>query len=452
MASRSGGTGVLVALVVFVVLCVAFLSTSVILYVNMSDAQKKESQAQADLNAFITATERDRSETATLRNAAGGESLFAYLTKQNADLGSLAIGDATADPTKIRASLGLGENETIKDAMRKLAQERDARTQEAGTLKSRSNDLTKEIEALSARIAAAEKAREQAVAQVSASIKSYSDAADNYRKQFDDAKASLDQVRADNESQYTSVISALQAEVDGLRQERQRLDDRVAALQRKVEATSLKASNPAAFVDARVVDVDARTNTLFIDIGSNKRVVPGMTFEVFDDAPSIAAAAEAGTRGKASVQVIKVGDTTSTCRIVRGTAARPVVKDNVVANAVFNPDYRFKFLVHGKFDVNGDGKATAAEADVVRARVKEWGGEVVEGSALTGDLDFLVLGTQPTEPAPLPSDASETQTLAYTDARAARELYLALFQAASDAEIPVLNWTRFEALTGTVNR
>ncbi|MFM7051695.1 MAG: hypothetical protein ACKOYN_06135 [Planctomycetota bacterium] len=437
---------------VFVVLCVAFLSTSVVLYVNMTDAQKKESEAKADLNAFITASERDRDETATLRNAAGGDSLFAYLTKQNSDFGSLAIGDAGADPTKIRAALGLGENETVKDAMRKLAQERDSRSQEAAGLKTRSADLTKEIEALNARIAAAEKAREEAVAQVSASIKTYSEAADGYRKQFEEAKASLDQVRADNESQYTSAIAALQSEADALRAERQRLDQRVSALQRKVEATSLKASNPAAAVDARVVDVDPRTNTLFIDIGANKRVVPGMSFEVFDDAPSIAAAAESGMRGKASVQVIKVGDTTSTCRIVRGSAARPVVKDNVLANAVFNPNYRYKFLVHGKFDVNGDGKPTTAEADSVRARVREWGGEVVEGDALTGDLDFLVLGSQPAEPAPLPSDATETQTMAYTDARNARELYMSLFQAAADAEIPVLNWTRFESLTGTVNR
>jgi hypothetical protein len=55
-------------------------------------------------------------------------------------------------------------------------------------------------------------------------------------------------------------------------------------------------------------------------------------------------------------------------------------------------------------------------------------------------------------PAPLPSDATEAQTLSYTEQRAARELYDSLFRNASDAQIPVLNWTRFEALTGTVNR
>ena len=37
-------------------------------------------------------------------------------------------------------------------------------------------------------------------------------------------------------------------------------------------------------------------------------------------------------------------------------------------------------------------------------------------------------------------------------ALAARELYDNLFRTAADAEIPVLNWTRLETLTGTVNR
>jgi hypothetical protein len=128
------------------------------------------------------------------------------------------------------------------------------------------------------------------------------------------------------------------------------------------------------------------------------------------------------------------------------------VKDDVLANAVFNPDATFKFLVHGKFDVNGDGKSTTGESDYIKSRIVEWGGTVVEGDTLTGDLDFLVLGVQPPFPAPLPSDATEAQTLSYTDQRAARELYDQLFQTSADAQIPVLNWARFEALTGTVNR
>ena len=90
--------------------------------------------------------------------------------------------------------------------------------------------------------------------------------------------------------------------------------------------------------------------------------------------------------------------------------------------------------------------------DLGKIRVEGKDYEVVDGDTLTGDLDFIVLGVQPPMPSPLPGDATEAQTLAYTEGRAARELYDNLFRTAADAEIPVLNWTRFETLTGTVNR
>ncbi|MEC8558719.1 MAG: hypothetical protein VXY94_01430, partial [Planctomycetota bacterium] len=75
-----------------------------------------------------------------------------------------------------------------------------------------------------------------------------------------------------------------------------------------------------------------------------------------------------------------------------------------------------------------------------------------EGDELTGDLDFLVLGEQPAMPAPLPPDAGDDQFRAFLQAREARERYDRLFDQASRAQIPVLNWNRFETLTGMSNR
>ncbi len=451
MASRSS-TGVIVALVVFVVLSVALLAVSIILYADKSSAEQKASEAQAELNKFISAEERGRTETQDMLGKTSDSSLFAYLTTQGQDVSEFVAGNRTADLSSMRDALAIDSKSTVKDAMRKLAQDRDSRKQEAESLKAKSAELTKELDALKDRLAASEKAREEGIATITASIASYQQAADGYRGEFDSAKAALDQSRTDMEARFSGEADALQSEIDSLRNERTVLDGRIDALQKKVEATSTKATNPAALVDARVVDFDPKTGTIFIDIGSNKRVVPGMTFEVFDDAAGIVASAQSGARGKASVQVVKVGDTTSTCRVIRGTGSRPIVKDDVLANAVFNPEYKFKFLVHGKFDANTDGKSTTGEADYIKSRITEWGGTLVGGETLTGDLDFLVLGVQPPFPAPLPSDATEAQTLSYTEQRAARELYDSLFQTAADAQIPVLNWARFEALTGTVNR
>ena len=452
MASRSGGTtGILVALVVFVVLSVSLLAVSIVLYAGKSSAEVAANRAQSDLNSYIDSEQRDRPETKLLLGA-DGKTLFQNLTERQGAVSSFVLGDANADIGVMRTALGVAADSTVKDSMRKLQQDRDARAQEATSLKAKSNDLTKEVDALKAKLVEAEAARESAIAAITGSIASYQQAAEGYRSEFDAAKASLDQSRTDIEARFSSETSTLQSEIDDLRTERGVLDSRIGALQRKVDSTSTKAANPAALVDARVVDIDIKTGTVFIDIGSNRRVVPGMTFELFDDAAGIVAAANNGTRGKASIQVTKVGDTTSTCRVLRAAGARPIVKDDVAANAVFNPDYKFKFLVHGKFDVNSDGKPTTGEADDIASRIREWGGEVIVSETLTGDLDFLVLGVQPPFPAPLPSDATEAQTLSYTDQRNARESYDRFFQTASDAQIPVLNWARFEALTGTVNR
>jgi hypothetical protein len=452
MSSRSGGsTGVLVALVVFVVLTLGLLVTSIFLYKYKTEAELASSEAKTELDLFISAPERGGSDAANIRASTGGASVFGYMLNQIRDTGQFVANDRNADIARMRATLGLESNDSVQDAMRGLKQDRDNRAQQASAAEKKAADIAKQLEEAQRELAEARKAGEKTAAEVTASIAGYREAAEGYRAEFNDAKTALDQARADNETTYTAKIDELQTEIDALREKLQRADERVAALQRKVDATTISASNPAALVDARIVEYDAKEGTVFIDIGANKRVVPGMTFEVFDDAPSIAAAANGGNnRGKASIQVIKIGDTTSTCRILRGSGSRPIVKDDVVANAVYNPNYKFKFLVHGKFDVNNDGKATTGEADFIKNRIAEWGGEVLDRDTLSGDLDFLVLGVEPSMPSPLSGDATDAQILAYTEQNNARELYDALLRSAMDAEIPVLNWTRFQTLTGSV--
>jgi hypothetical protein len=128
------------------------------------------------------------------------------------------------------------------------------------------------------------------------------------------------------------------------------------------------------------------------------------------------------------------------------------VRHNVVANAVYDPNYVFKFLVHGKFDVDIDGRPTETEADFLRSLIVNWGGEVVSGEQLPGDLDFLVLGVEPREPMPPRPDATEFELDAWVQKRRAHERYHALFRQASEAQIPVLNANRFFILIGYTDR
>ena len=64
MASRSS-TGVIVALVVFVVLSVSLLAVSIILYTDKSKAELSASEANAELNKFISAVRFPLTNSAT---------------------------------------------------------------------------------------------------------------------------------------------------------------------------------------------------------------------------------------------------------------------------------------------------------------------------------------------------------------------------------------------------
>ncbi len=231
------------------------------------------------------------------------------------------------------------------------------------------------------------------------------------------------------------------------------LRGRVNEMEARLNRTRIRAKAPETLVDGRIIDI-AANDQVFIDRGRKHRVVLGMTFEVYDDAASIRVDPVTGAmpRGTGSLQIIKVGDTTSTCKITRFTRGRPVVREDVIANAVYDPEYRFKFLVHGKFDVDSDGRPSSTEAEYLRSLIVEWGGEVVRGDELTGDLDFLVLGVEPPMPPRLRLDASAPMIEIWSRKRQAALKYDELFRQGREAQIPVLNANRFFILIGHTER
>jgi hypothetical protein len=145
---------------------------------------------------------------------------------------------------------------------------------------------------------------------------------------------------------------------------------------------------------------------------------------------------------------MRVGDLTSTARVIRSTPGRPVVKNDLLANAVYSPSHRYRFLVHGKFNVDGDKFASADETQLIVQRIKDWGGTVSSEDRVTGDLDFVVIGEVPEEPNPLSPTASNEEVDAYQRAKASKDQYEKILNDATRARIPVLNWNRFQSLTG----
>jgi hypothetical protein len=455
MATRSGGgTGVIVALVVFIITTVFLLVMTIVFYSNYSKALVEQRNAQTALDKYASREQRNREELKRIEASLGpGQSVYGYLSNQLADMSRLVAGADVLTVADARTQLRLGETDSVRQHLGAVRSDLSAKQAEVDSLNAAIASKDGEIQSLRTQMEELAKAHAREIEGVRGVIATAEQASKDYDTQLRETISAVEKAKDELESDYREKENELRRTIDSYSQENTVLKTRVAQLQKAVEAIRIKPKNPAELVDGRVIDV-AGNDQLFIDIGEINRVVLGMTFEIYDDASAIRPDETTGDypRGKASVQVIKVAETTATCKITRSVPGRPVVKSDVVANAVYDPDYKFKFLVHGLFDVDSDGRSTTTEAEYLRAQIIQWGGAVVEGDNLVGDLDFLVMGQQPREPAPLSPNATEAETDAYLKKREAFELYNSLFNQARQAQIPVLNWNRLQVLIGHVNR
>lgn len=457
MATRSGGgTGVIVALVVFIITTVFLLVMTIVFYSNHNKSLEAQRDAEAALDKFITREQRGREETKRIEEAARaeGKSAFLYLADQVAALTTFVSGAAGTNINDARTQLKIDAGQTIKQAISTLRQDLATRDAEISSLNTRIQQGEQTLAALNTQMEQLRQSHARELQEVQGVIATYETASKGYAGEFANAMTTLDEAKRDIEQSYRENVATLQRQLDEVGQENAVLKTRVGQQQKALESIRVKAKNPAELVDGRVIDVAGSNDQVFLNIGAKDRVVLGMTFEVYDDDSSIRPSEDTGEypRGKASVQVIKVADSTSTAKITRAAPGRPVVKDDVIANAIYDPDYKFKFLIHGNFDVDDDNRATPTETEYIRSQIVQWGGTVVPGDELVGDLDFLVLGSRPYEPSPLPANASEMQVSTWQLQREAFEKYHSLLDQANRAQIPVLNWNRLRVLTGFVNR
>ncbi len=463
MVTRTGGgTGVVVSLVVFVLCTVFLLVLSIIFYSGQTKASQSAEADRALRVKYVTDEERNRDQIRAIEgraNPAQNKSVVGLLREQQQEIMSYVDGDpgATLDSLKSKLQpLGMADDKSVSEHLRAVSRELSARASELAAEKQQVERLKQDKADLEARAAEAQKEHELEMTAVRGRIDELNKAAEDYRKEVQEVKGeyygAIDRMRG----QYEDRITTLETEKDSLFQERAVLKERVDELQSILSVNRLRAQDPATLVDGRVVDTGGGgSDEVFIDRGRKDRIVLGMTFEAYDND---AALQDMGRltgdvpRGKASLQVIQVGQTTSKCKITRSIPGRPLVRGDIIANAVYDPDHVFRFLVYGKFDVDGDRKPSEDEAEFLRSTIIDWGGNVVTGDQLPGDLDFLVLGTEPPRPPPLPPDATQVQIDDWVRKRQAYEKYHELFRQASEAQIPVLNTNRFFILIGYTNR
>jgi hypothetical protein len=460
MATRtSSGTGVVVSLVVFVLCTVFLLVLTIVFYSGRAKATEAMDDAQATLAKYVTREQRNRDSIRAIESGIRrGESVVEHLQRQYQQLMSYVSGNPTLSYQSLQGqfqSYGVGEDGSVRDTLHLLSgdlnecgKQRDNKQTQLAAREAEITDLNDQMERM-------QDTHQEELDEVTGKIAGYEQAADEYREQVNRVKGEYHSAIDSLREQYEGDIHRLENEKDALFQERVVLKRRLDELQEILSVNRLRAQDPSTLVDGRIVDTIGGSDEVYIDRGKQDRIVLGMTFEVYDDDAALQevdALTGALPRGKASLQVIQVRETTSKCMITRAVPGRPVVSTDVIANAVYDPNYVFKFMVHGKFDVDGDGRPSEAEAEYLRSLIVNWGGSVVAADMLPGDLDFLVLGMEPPLPPELRPNATEFQIDDWVRKRRAYERYHELFRQASEAQIPVLNANRFFILIGYTER
>jgi len=455
MATRSASTGVLVTLVIFVILTIALLVGNILQWTqvkSITEAMRKndEMYKRMGTNAEIGTDDVKRLETMA---GSSQKKLVPYLVDLNQQFSGQLTGDrgkviddkTLADALK---AMGVEEGGTVKSLVTRLKATAETNAAELKSLKERMDQVKAQIDAASAQAAQAGTQDSEVLAKASQALADLSAASEAYRTDAEGLKQALAGAKQDFDRRVSEVKNERDSTVDGLKNDSAQLQTQLDQAQKKLSQFETGLQNPALLVDGHVIEVNGSEGQIFIDLGKQQRLQAGTTFEVFETPEQIRSSGEQGLRGKASIQIMRVGDLTSTARVIRSTPGRPVVKNDLLANAVYSPTHRYRFLVHGKFNVDGDKFASTDETQLIVQRIKDWGGTVSSEDRVTGDLDFVVIGEVPEEPNPLSPTASDQEVDGYQRAKAAKDQYEKILNDATRARIPVLNWNRFQSLTG----
>jgi len=252
-------------------------------------------------------------------------------------------------------------------------------------------------------------------------------------KEFSDLK--VEQQRKDRE--YDIAMTRLKEELENLR-------DQV----RVYKVGGFDPYDILTKADGRVLRAVPGSDVIYINLGKKDRIRPGLTFEVYSP---IGGGRRQDFRGKASVEVTTVLETTAECRVLRGTPERPIVEGDVVVNIAYERNRLPKFVVRGEFDLDYDREIDWNGSEKVGAVIRAWGGQVVE--EIDETTDFLVIGLGPQTPT-LSTERPVSDVIRnLADARLDKlDEYRGDVDQARTLSIPVITQSQFLFLTGYSGR
>ncbi len=455
MASpTSVNKGMWIAVTILGILSLGLIILSVTSIASVQRLQNELTVAESDLEAAVRPTERgDRWEE--LKIASGNSAgVVSYLDSQIQDAMSAVTGNRRDTVAKLKEQITSAYGEDAPPIMDILSQQDsriDALNRQITGLEGERDQAIAERDSSRQRIAALQRDYDESIDRAKGEVGEYSSLVQGFRTDVQQTKDELEDRVSSIRSNAEAQVSELESEIDTLSSENLILQDQIARLRGERADETLRPEDEFALIDGRIVGINPTTRQVFIDKGRNDRLVSGLTFEVYS-AGTVIRPDEDGEypQGKATIEVVRIEETSAVGFILRETSGNPILRDDLIANAVYDPNKSYSFTVFGNFDTNGDNIPTPEERLDIEAILAEWGGTV--SNDISGDTDFVVLGRKPILP-PQPDATDPPEIVQYfIETRKIVDKYERIFDTATQTGIPVLNQNRLYTLTGLSER
>lgn len=482
-------TGLIATMVIAIVLLMVTLIMWIYTNTQLTKTTTEKNQLQQQYNAIVASTE-----------VAGGEgSQVALLNgardKLGADMSSATTvevalaqikkltADITGTPANNYADADARAADAVAQALAALknpasggAGATTATSQPGGSNMPAGESLATAVEKLSAALKAqaassadAKKKLAAVQADIDTKVKNWGEqlaaantAVAEMQKKYEDAQKQLTDAAAQYQTKQTTVDDASKKMAEDTGKQVQDAQTAVAQAKAdlaKVQAYATKLENELKTkrvdtknsvvrqADGTIVRVPSST-VCYISLGLGDHLAAGTTFEVYDKAEGVPGLgkdplSDSGLpAGKASIEVSRVGQNSSECRIVHLAAGQTLTEGDIIANLVYDKNTTYNFVVWGNFDTDGNGVWTAQEADVIKSLVTRWGGKLQDKIGVS--TDFLVLGKEPEVPALTKEEKEDPIRLAqFEKASADLKAYQDRIAEAATLGIPIMNQNRF---------
>jgi len=460
---RSGGSGLVVATVLLGFAFVVSLVLAIVFATRSTGDRQHVEDLEAEQRAVITAREKTRPDIDRALEAAQDQrkTLVGHLADNITQLADIidrpdvslaAIENARAliyDRITQDARLGIKipKKLSLLDAIERLESALGEAVRRAETAEQQAKGFGERVATLAVEHKASVKSYEQAEQQLVGHSREIDDkfqqeVAANAQQvnELDDRMRQIRTETSDEIARLSSILTTKLREIKGLQKH---IDELTPKGQKESGPTIVT-------VDGQIVSVTPDPNLVYIDLSRHDRILPGMTFEVFEKDNVVKLRDGDSTRGKATIEIVNVLDSTSKARVVRREPRAVVIEGDKIVNIAYDRNTEPVFFVHGEFDIDRRGMTTQRDKSRARALIERWGGRIVD--KLTYQVDYLVLGLDPDVPVEPPEDAPLSQQRAYFEARKVYNEFQDLIIVAKELRIPVLNQNRALALLGYYRR